>query len=141
MARNATLDELDRRLLRRLRHQGRESNVDLARELATSEGTVRARLKRLVDDGVIRAFTVRTAGANLKALIEIATDTSVHTSRLAGDIALFEGVEVVYEVSGDMDVIAIAEADDTEALNELIERIRNLPNVRATRSRLILKEA
>jgi DNA-binding Lrp family transcriptional regulator len=134
------LDELDRQLLRRLRGHARESNVDLARAVETSEGTVRARLKRLVDEGVIRAFTVRTAGAALKALVEIATDTNVHTSRLSEEVARFEGVEVVYEVSGDMDVVAIAEADDTEALNELIEKIRNLPNVRSTRSRLILKE-
>ena len=141
MARGVTLDELDRRLLRRLRSHGRESNVDLAREAETSEGTVRARIKRLVDEGVIRSFTVRTTGAALKALIEIATDTNVHTSRLAEEVARCEGVEVVYEVSGDMDVIAIAETDDTEALNELIEKIRNLPNVRSTRSRLILKEA
>ena len=56
------------------------------------------------------------------------------------EVAFAEGVEVVYEVSGDMDVISIAEADDTEAQNDLIEKIRNLPNVRSTRSRLILKE-
>ena len=43
-------------------------------------------------------------------------------------------------MSGDEDILVIAEADDTEELNELIEKIRKLPDVRSTRSRLILRE-
>ena len=141
MAMLATLDDLDRKLLKLLRKNSRLSHVALARKLETSEGTVRARLKRLVDDGVIRSFSVRTAGANIKALIEIATDTNIHTSRLSEQIAKWAGVEVVYEVSGDEDIVVIAEADDTAELNKLIEKVRHLPDVRTTRSRLILKEA
>ena len=141
MAKTSTLDEIDRRLLRLLKKNSRESHVNLARQLESSEGTVRARLKRLVEQGFIREFTVRTAGANVKALIEVATDTNIDTSRLSEDIASWDGVEVVYEVSGDEDILVVAEADNTTQLNELIERIRNLPNVRSTRSRVILKEA
>jgi len=134
------LDDLDRELLAHLRRNARRSHVELARALETSEGTVRARIKRLVEDGHIRQFTVRTAGANIKALIEIASATNVHTSLLTERIASWPEVEVVYEVSGDADVVVVAEAKDTEQLNELIERIRGLPDVRSTRSRLILKE-
>ena len=134
------LTELDHRLLALVRANGRESFVNLAEALGSSEGTVRAHIKRLTDQGVICRFTVRTRGANLKALIEIQSDTNVHTSDLTQRIADWPGVEVVYEVSGNEDLIVIAEADDTDQLDEIIEKIRKLPNVRSTRSRLILKE-
>ena len=135
-----TLSDLDRKLLARLRRNGRESYVQLAEALGTSEGTVRGRIKRLSDSGVIRQFTVRTSGANLKALIEVVSDTNVHTSTVAEEIASWDDVEVVYETSGSEDLAIVAEADDTDELNATVERIRKLPNVRATRTRLILKE-
>lgn len=134
------LNELDRKILARLRENSRESFVHLANALDTSEATVRSRVKRLCETGVIRQFTVRTAGANLKALIEIVSDTGVNTSTVAESIAAHSGVEVVYETSGNEDIVIVVAADDTDELNALVEDIRKLPNVRSTRTRLILKE-
>jgi DNA-binding Lrp family transcriptional regulator len=134
------MDELDERLLELLRENARESYVNLAKELSTSEGTVRGRLKRLVDEGVISRFTIRTTGANIKAVIEVSIETNVHTGELTGRIAQWKGVDAVYEVSGDFDIMIVAQARDTEELNEIIEKIRELPHVQSTRSRLILKE-
>lgn len=135
-----SLSELDRKLLSLLRENSRESFVHLAEALGTSEGTVRSRVKRLRETGVIRQFTIRTAGANVKAMIEVVSDTHVDTSAVAKEIADRAGVEVVYETSGTEDLVAVVEADDTEALNALIEDIRKLPSVRSTRTRLILNE-
>lgn len=135
-----TLTELDRKLLTLLRQNGRESFVHLAGALGTTEGTVRSRIKRLTDSGVIRQFTVRTTGANLKALIDVVSDTNVGTSTVASTIASWPGVEVVYETSGSVDLVIVAEADDTGELNAMIEAIRNLPHVSSTRTRLILNE-
>lgn len=135
-----TLTDLDRKLLALLRRNGRESFVNLAETLATSEATVRSRVKRLSETGVIRQFTVRTTGANLKALIEVVSDTDVHTSTLAETIAPWDGVEVVYETSGSEDLVIVVEADDTDELNAMVDEIRKIPNVRSTRTRLILKE-
>jgi DNA-binding Lrp family transcriptional regulator len=135
-----TLSELDRKLLAVLRENGRESFVNLAETLDTSEATVRSRIKRLCETGVIRQFTVRTAGANLKALIEVVSDTDVNTSTVADSIAARAGVEVVYETSGNEDLVIVVAADDTDELNALVEDIRKLPSVRSTRTRLILRE-
>jgi DNA-binding Lrp family transcriptional regulator len=135
-----SLSELDRKLLGLLRDNSRESFVHLAEALGTSEGTVRSRVKRLCDTGVIRQFTIKTTGANVKALIEVISDTHVDTSKVAKQIARRAGVEIVYETSGTEDLVAVVEADDTDELNALIEDIRKLKSVRSTRTRLILKE-
>lgn len=131
---------MDERLLELLRENARESFVNLAKQLNTSEGTVRARVKKLQDDGVIRRFTLRTAGSNIKTIIEIEVETNVHTSDISSKIAKWKGVEQVYEISGEHDILVVAEAGNTTALNEIIERIREFPQVKSTRSRLILKE-
>ena len=105
-----TLSELDRKLLRLLRNNSRESFVHLAETLGTSEGTVRSRVKRLCDSGVIRQFTVRTSGANVKALIEVVSDTHVDTSSVAEEIAERAGVEI--EVPREQ-VEAVLSADES----------------------------
>lgn len=134
------MDELDERLLELLRTNARESFVDLAKKLGTSEGTVRARIKRLSDDAIIRKFTIRTAGSNIKALIEIKVERNVHTDDISAKIAQWKGIEQVFEISGENDILVIAEAQNTLALNDIIEKIREFPQVQSTRSRLILKE-
>ena len=131
---------MDDRLLELLRENARTSFVDLAKQLSTSEGTVRARVKKLTDDGIIRRFTIRTAGSNIKTIIEIQVETNVHTADISGKVAKWKGVEQVYEVSGEYDILVVAEASNTAQLNEIIERIREFPQVKSTRSRLILKE-
>jgi len=134
------VDEVDERLLELLRNDARESYVELAKKLGTSEGTVRARMKRLVDAGIIRKFTIRTAGSNIKALIEVKVETNVHTADISSQVAKWKGVEQVFEISGEHDILVVAEAQNTLELNEIIEKIRAFPQVQATRSRLILRE-
>ncbi|MBW3583376.1 MAG: Lrp/AsnC family transcriptional regulator [Euryarchaeota archaeon] len=135
-----TTDELDERLVALLRDDARASFVELAKELGTSEGTVRSRLKRLVDTGVIRQFTIRTAGKAVKALVSVAIETNVNTSAISQKIAKWAGVMDVWEVSGDEDILVRVDVASTEDLNEIIERIRGFPEVRHTHSRLILRE-
>lgn len=136
----AGTDGLDERLLGSLRKNGRLSFVELASRLGTSEGTVRARLKRLTESGAIRAFTIRTATKNVKAMIDVKVDTNVNTSDISRQISKIGGVEGVWEVSGDWDIVVIVETMSTSELNEVIERIRKVPRTKSTQTRLILRE-
>ncbi len=134
------MDDLDRAILRILKDNARESFVNIANELGTSEGTVRARIKRLVDETLIRKFTIQTAGSNVKAMIEVRIVTNVNTSKVSGEIARWDGVERVWEVTGEQDIVVVADVQNTTELNDIVERIRQFKEVEATRSRLILKE-
>jgi DNA-binding Lrp family transcriptional regulator len=134
------VDDIDRRILALLRSNARESYTAIAEAVGTSEGTVRARIKRLVDEGTIRRFTVRTAGSQVKALVEVNVTSNVHTAEVARQIRDWEGVETVWEVTGDNDIVVVADCPTSDGLNEIIDRIRGIPGTHATRSRLILKE-
>lgn len=72
------LDKVDCNLVRLLQKDGRMSNTGLANELGVSEYTVRNRLKRLIDDGIIRIVAVASPidlgfeiAGNLKIRIDI----------------------------------------------------------------------
>jgi DNA-binding Lrp family transcriptional regulator len=52
------LDELDLRIIRELRRDGRQSNVEIAKLLGSTESTIRRRISSLTERGIIRGFTI-----------------------------------------------------------------------------------
>ncbi|MEK6975072.1 MAG: Lrp/AsnC family transcriptional regulator [Candidatus Thermoplasmatota archaeon] len=134
------MDDVDRKIMAILRDNARESFTNMAEAVGTSEGTVRARVKRLMDEGIIRKFTIRTAGSNVKALIEVSVTNNVNTAEVAAKIRAWDGVESVWEVTGENDIVVVADCPNTSDLNAIIDKIREVPGTQATRSRLILKE-
>lgn len=134
------MDDVDRKIMAILRENARESFTNMAETIGTSEGTVRARVKKLVDEGTIRKFTIRTAGSNVKALIEVSVTNNVNTADVAAKVRAWDGVEAVWEVTGENDIVVVADCPNTSDLNAIIDKIREVPGTQATRSRLILKE-
>jgi len=134
------IDHLDDKIIEILKKDSRRPFVEIANELEVSEGTIRSRVKKLFEEGIIQAFTIKTSSKNVKALVEVKIDVNVNTSEIADQIASFEGVSEVYEVTGEEDIVAIIDVTSSPQLNEIIERIRRYDNVESTRTRLILKE-
>lgn len=137
---NHMIDHLDEKIIEILKKDSRRPFVDIANQLKVSEGTIRSRVRKLVDDGIIQSFTIKTSSKNVKAIIEIKINVNVNTSDVSAKIARFEGVSEVFEVTGEEDVVAIIDVTSSPQLNEIIERIRRFDNVISTRTRLILKE-
>lgn len=134
------MDELDRQILSILRRDARKPYTEIADEVGTSEGTVRNRVERMTDDGVIERFTVATRTGNVKAMIELDVAVDVNTSDLGGAVADWEQVDFVWQVSGEEDIVLVVDAADTQSVNELITRARELEEVVNTKTRLILDE-
>lgn len=134
------MDEIDERLIALLKEDSRTPNVQLAEEIGTTEGTVRARLKRLSEDGTIRSFTIRTATRNIKALVEVQIEVNVHTSQIARQIMDMSAVEAVYEVAGNVDIIAVVDVMTMNELNDVIEEIRSHGSIIATQTKMVLNE-
>ena len=134
------MDDLDRRILDVLRRDARTPYTELAEQVGTSEGTVRNRVERLTDEGVIERFTVSTRTGNIKAMIEVSVKVNVHTTEISERMAEWDQVDFVWQVSGEEDVVLVVDAADTGAVNELITRARELDEVENTKTRLILDE-
>jgi len=134
------MDELDREILDILRQDARTPYTEVADEVGTSEGTIRNRVESMVEAGVIERFTVATRTGNVKAMIEISVDVDVHTGGLTGQMADWDRVDFVWQVSGEEDIVLVVDAVDTGGLNDLISRARDMDEVSATKTRLILEE-
>lgn len=134
------IDKLDKGILDVMKRDSRRPYVEIAEILGVSEGTVRSRVHRMTEEGIIRGFTIRTSSKNVKALVEVKVDVNTDTEQIARELANYDGVTEVLEITGDQDIIAIVDVDSSQNLNELIDRVRKYSNVRSTMTRLILKE-
>ena len=108
--------EIDRAILAQLRKNGRMSYVDLASRVEASERTVRTHIRNMEENGTIRGYTIREGGVGLTALVRIKVSPGSEIGSFASEVTGWEGVEIVYEVSGEADLVALVHVDDTMAL-------------------------
>lgn len=134
------MDSLDREILSILRRDARTPYTEIASAVDTSEGTVRNRVERLVDEGVIERFTVSTHTGNVKAMVEISVAVDVDTTAVSDCMAEWDEVDFVWQVSGEEDIVLVIDATDTRRVNDLITKARGLEEVMSTKTRLILDE-
>ncbi|MDQ2049946.1 Lrp/AsnC family transcriptional regulator [Natronolimnohabitans sp. A-GB9] len=134
------MDDLDRQILDILRRDARTPYTEIADEVGTSEGTVRNRVERMMEDDVIERFTISTRTGNVKAMIEVSVAVDVDTKAIAERMAEWEEVDFVWMVSGEQDVVLVVDAADTRGVNDLITQARDQEEVVSTKTRLILDE-
>ncbi len=134
------MDDLDREILALLREDSRTPYTEIADVLDVSEGTVRNRVDRLLEEGTIERFTIATRTGNVKSMVEVSVAVDVDTQALAERMAEWTEVDFVWQVSGEEDMVLVVDAMDTERVNELITRTREQSEVRSTKTRLILEE-
>lgn len=134
------IDNLDKRIIDILKKDSRCPFVDIAEQLGVSEGTVRSRVHRMTDEGIIRGFTIKTSSKNVKALVEIRIDVNTDGDAVARELSSIPGITDVFEVTGDQDMVAMIDVDSSTKLNDIIELVRRHDNILSTRTRLILKE-
>jgi DNA-binding Lrp family transcriptional regulator len=131
---------VDLKILKILRRDARTPFVKVAREVGMTEGAIRARVKRMTQDGTIERFTVVSRAAGMRALIAIRTRPSGATEKVGRAVRRVGGVTSVLEVTGEQDLFALVEVTDTAALNRAIEQIRKVPDVLETKSMTVLNE-
>ena len=136
------VDSLDRNILNVLRDSGRAPYVDIAKVVGVTERTVRTRMRRLEENGIIRGYTIREAGIGLTALIRLKVGPGIEIGTLAGEYATWSGVECIYEISGDADLVAIVHVDDTIALRTLLDKmwLAAPGEITSTQTELVLEQ-
>jgi len=77
---------------------------------------------------------------DIHAIIMLEVESHVYTTSVVRRLRSFENVTSVYEVTGDYDISAFANAENMAALNNLIEEIRTVQGVKRTETRMVLKK-
>jgi len=119
------MDDIDLKILEILRRDSRTKFVKIAEVVALTEGAVRKRVKKMLDEGTITKFTIETK-SEVEGIVLIKTDPAL-TREAAQKIKKFS--DKVFEVSGDYDIAALIQAYTMEELNRKVDEIRGLPEV------------
>jgi Lrp/AsnC family transcriptional regulator, regulator for asnA, asnC and gidA len=132
-----SLDDLDRALIAELQEDGRRPFREIARTLEVSEATVRARVRRLQDAGVLRivAFADPVAlGHSQLALVFLTVRPGRHDAVLEALVAIDE-VAYVSTVLGEADICAQVLVRDESSLWRIVnDRLRAIDGVESTRT-------
>lgn len=137
------VDEFDTRILRLLLEQPRTSVRECARVLGVARGTLQARLDRLERDGVITGSGPTLAPAALGHPVLAFVHVEVAQGHLddVGDalVAVPEIVEA-HSVTGGGDLLTRVVARDSAHLEDVLQKLVNLPGVVRTRTQVALRE-
>ena len=129
------MDDLDRKIIELLQINGRASNARIARDVGVSEGTVRRRLRRLVQDEIIRVVAVpdpEKMGLSTVALIGIQADPD-KLDDVAERLAALPETQYVSLTTGSFDLfIGVALLSSEELGNFLRHRVGVITGIRRT---------
>lgn len=134
------LDACDRQIVEHLSRDARLSNREIAEALGVSEGTVRARVKRMEEEKQIRLTAVtnidRFRDAAL-AYIWIEVERSDQTRGVAEELAKIGELGFVGVMLGRSDILAITMVRNAEHLARFVHKhISVIDGVRGTQSTL-----
>ena len=132
---SANMDELDAKIIAILRKDGRTSNAGIARHVRVSEGTVRRRLKRLVQEEYIRIVALpdpAKMGYQSEALVGVQVDPD-KVDQVADGLTELDEVNWVAVTTGSFDIFAWATLTSPEALGIFLRtRVGTISGVRRT---------
>lgn len=129
------IDALDQKLILELQEDGRKGYVDLASELGVVEGTVRKRVKHLLDRDIIRIVAVpnlRKLGYGFVSIMGLQVSVA-DLRRVATNLARNQHVCFLAFVSGRFDLIAIIVTRSQEEYSRFWEsELSTIPGILRT---------
>ena len=127
------MDELDRKIVGILQQDGRASNARIARQLGVSEGTVRRRLKRLMEEEAIQVLALpepTKLGYTTEAIVALQVDPG-KIEDVAAELAAVPEALNVSVTTGAFDLFAwVALPSPEELHNFLLTTVGRIQGVR-----------
>lgn len=117
------VDNLDAKIIELLQDDGRMLYKDIADKVGVSLPTVRARIKRLTEVGLIKRFTVALDSDKIAGKVRGVLFAKVHPSdaqELARALSSVAEVRTAHFVAGEKQLFLEVEADDLQSFNRLI---------------------
>ncbi|VXC14841.1 Lrp/AsnC family transcriptional regulator [Pseudomonas sp. 8AS] len=132
----STLDPLDFEIVRELQEDGRRAFREVARNLSVPEATVRTRVKRLQDQGILQilAFTNPSKLGHAKLALLFVNVAPQDHDRTVDTLGRWPEVSYLSTTMGTADICVQVLCRDDETLWSLQQRVRSLPGIRDVRT-------
>ena len=134
------LDDTDHRIMRALTRDGRTPYTALARDLGVSEATVRQRVARLQESGVLRIVALcdplQLGHQSVRLMIRVRDLTPKAVAKTLSGMPMINHVALC---AGSQDIFLEGTCRDQAQLVQLLDDIRMLPGVSRVQVLLLLE--
>ena len=141
------LDRIDRRILYELQHNGKISNVELAKRVGLSPSPCLERVRRLEAEEYIMSYHAKVdpkkLGAAMLVFVEITlTKTSVDTfAEFSTAVQEHQDIQECHLVSGNFDFLLKTRVADMSSYREFLgDTLLSLPGVAESRTYVVMEE-
>ncbi|MFX1310622.1 MAG: Lrp/AsnC family transcriptional regulator [Promethearchaeota archaeon] len=117
------MDIVDLKILELLKENSRMSFNDISQNVGKTEATVRRRVKKLNDEGIIKKFTIEYSIDNkprTRATVKVEPDFK-EIKRILKELLEIEEITNIWRLSGDCGLFMKVEIESIEKFNPLIE--------------------
>ncbi|TFG11412.1 MAG: Lrp/AsnC family transcriptional regulator [Promethearchaeota archaeon] len=128
------MDDKDKRILEMLIEDSRRPYREIADEIGLSESTVRKRVIKLQEEGVIEKFTIRICREDehcIMAFITVIPKSESEIKELLRETQVLPQCEEVYFLAGECGVLIKVSVSEINELDALIESFRGRSDVRS----------
>jgi Lrp/AsnC family transcriptional regulator for asnA, asnC and gidA len=120
-----SVDRLDLKIIRSLSEDARKPYKTIAKELDVSDATVRKRIKRMKEDGIIKKFNVLIDYDKIGRVIKAFIGLKINPTKLSDIVTQLEynpDVQVLYRTTGNADLFVELIVKDMKELNWFLEK-------------------
>jgi DNA-binding Lrp family transcriptional regulator len=133
------MDAIDARIVELLRSNARAPLKTIAASVKLARSTVRERLVRLEETGVILGYHARVADTDRISALLLIKLSKTPAPRTVAAITALPDVRRCYSLSGEIDLAVELEAQTTSRLNAIRDRIAVFPDIVDVTTALVLK--
>jgi len=135
------MDDLDYKMIALLRSNARRPVASLAAELGMSRATIRSRIDRLIESGVIGGFTIAVHDHATRNLVRAVTMIEVEgksSDKVVKRLYGYPEVRKIHSTNGRWDLVAELVAGSLREFDELLNRIRSIDGIKSTDTSIFL---
>jgi Lrp/AsnC family leucine-responsive transcriptional regulator len=138
------LDDKNKQIIEVLKRDGRSSFADIAKKLDMNESTVRKRVNKLMDDGVIDHFTVilnpNVNGRNIISFLTVIPASHYKINELANEVILLSEVIEAFYMSGKCGLLLKVYVGSLIELDLLLEKMREIHGIGEIESCIVIRQ-
>ena len=143
---SSPIDQIDRKIIDVLAQDGRISITDLAARIGLSKSPTQVRLKRLVDDGIIRGFRAVTDPVKLGlghiafAEVKLSDTREKALAEFARAVLQVREIEECHMMASSFDYLLKVRTADIHSYRRVLgEKISSLPHVASTSTFVVME--
>ena len=136
------MDALNYSILEILKKDSRTPFTEVGKDLGVSDATVHVRVNRMVEEGIIKRFTLEVNEETISTRVHSFVFMNVQPGRLeevAKQLVDNEWTIGIYEIHGSNDLIIKLEAESLGEMRDQILKIREIPNVTTSEMTTVYK--